>query len=649
MPELNKDRIFNESSKKVLMREYENLKKDYTKMNALKYKALYENASLSFILENSRYIFSEPMRGIDFYKSIMENATIPFHCMEEEYNKVSTYLYENKDNMSNTQIEMYEDLVSMMEKKYSSMKNSIKLYTAMMENTDNVMKYYDFLYEVKSNKKHDCNDIEGIMTESENYNLMDCINIISEVPELYSTLYKYVEAAYVEEASKADDYSLNAFSTNVISRMMKDSYISEKVENISNINLRHLIQGLSGVENSDYIESIKTESVKNYDPVYSSPINSINRVFEDDIYSDIFEESNDEEKLNRLLCEKAVIDMNLAFVLLDYTTSDEYDLSHRNSVIEKMCIESTEIEKIPQKIEEQIEFLSEASKDIEKQVKCISEKYFTSDGSPSKIVSTSVGVNGNDSFLKKKETDKEDRESEKVYSPTISSDSDNEDDDSEDDSDKKRKSSKEKQTEKYSKMDLDDNEFNQITEKEDGSYEEIEKPQKRNIFQRVQNKALDTNVKFKKKVAEGRRNVVDARNAGKAVAKIPMNITDSIKKTVNDWDEMDDNRRKEYIIKPGFRKKYFKALKLCILHYGAFAINPVLNIVLAICHKFSNTKDVRIRNELVRELKAEIKVTEEKIEDAKSNGDNQAKYKLMRIKEKLEAELVRVGANSKFI
>ena len=150
-------------------------------------------------------------------------------------------------------------------------------------------------------------------------------------------------------------------------------------------------------------------------------------------------------------------------------------------------------------------------------------------------------------------------------------------------------------------------------------------------------------------IFKAKRKAVDARNAKKAVAKVPTNIIDSIKKRMDEWDEMDDNRRKEYIIKPGFRKKYFRALKLCIMHYGAFAINPVLNIVLAISQKASHTKDVRIRNELIRELNAEIKVTEEKIEDAKSNGDNQQKYKLMRIKEKLQAEVTRVQANTKFI
>ena len=39
----------------------------------------------------------------------------------------------------------------------------------------------------------------------------------------------------------------------------------------------------------------------------------------------------------------------------------------------------------------------------------------------------------------------------------------------------------------------------------------------------------------------------------------------------------------------------------------------------------------------------------EKIKDADSKGDNQEKYKLMRIKDKLEAELSRVRLNSKMI
>ena len=75
-------------------------------------------------------------------------------------------------------------------------------------------------------------------------------------------------------------------------------------------------------------------------------------------------------------------------------------------------------------------------------------------------------------------------------------------------------------------------------------------------------------------------------------------------------------------------------------------INPLLNIILAIAQVLSKDKDVRMRNELIRELKGELKILDEKIQDAKDNRDNNAKYKLMRIREKLDAELTRVVANS---
>ena len=192
---------------------------------------------------------------------------------------------------------------------------------------------------------------------------------------------------------------------------------------------------------------------------------------------------------------------------------------------------------------------------------------------------------------------------------------------------------------------VDTNNDEPIEEKHD----DIAKPEKRNIFQRVQNKALDANVQFKKKVAEAKRKSVDAKNAGKAVSKIPENVTSSIKSQINEWDTMDDNKRKEYILKPGVRKKYFRALKLCIYHGALFAINPVLNIVLFIATKLGHSKDERIRNEVLTELESEIKVTEEKIEDARRREDDKQKYQLMRIRDKLQAEVVRVSSNSKVI
>ena len=60
-------------------------------------------------------------------------------------------------------------------------------------------------------------------------------------------------------------------------------------------------------------------------------------------------------------------------------------------------------------------------------------------------------------------------------------------------------------------------------------------------------------------------------------------------------------------------------------------------------------KDRRIRNETIRELNTEIKICEEKINDANANNDTQEKYRLIRIKDQLDAEMVRVKTNSKYV
>ncbi len=797
MPRFDKERIFNESPKKVLIREYENLKNDYSKLNAIKYKALYENASLSFILENSDYIYSEPIRGCEFYKNIMETAVIPFGALEKEINKVSTYFIENSNKMSDTQRNAYEALLESMNKRYDSIKNSSELYDVMIENKDAIIPLYDSVYEYTKNGNG--NIVEEFKHATEN-NLMDALNIAIAIPELYSEMVMYLENTYVENPSEPDEYALNAYMQNVFKRMMRDSHFSESVSMNPNVNLRHFITGISEQSSNDLIDNIFIEKSDNYQAVYSSPENSVNKVFEDDLYSEMFSEENDKEKLHRLLCEKAVVDMNLGFAILD---QGYLETKTPDSVVEKLCVESTTIEKMPQRIEDQILMLENFSNELGDEIREISEKYFSSNFGPSNVVAKSVGAQGADKATDKnkdkKKNDTKSNEEPDFYSPPEKYD----DDDDDDEEASKREAAKKRRDDKYANMDLDEledeekeddsskamlrlseetgtrkatkddltkffvdasisnkvkSELNKASDKlykdkyqkekldklvfdsfavrdgylhilfnlkgdklenpkyldyqsdiekelnevfKDGRfkftrfkigteeyegimisraaeksenknesveliqeffgkkkeannvpgehYEKIEKPEKRPFFQRVQNKALDTNVQFKKKVAKGERTAQDARNAGKAVAKVPMSVTNSLKKTVSDWDEMDDNRRKAYIIQPGTRKKYFKALKIAIMHGMAFAINPLLNIVLLICHKFSASKDVRIRNELRKELEAEIRVTEEKIEDAKSAGDNQQKYKLMRIKEKLDAELVRVTANAKTI
>jgi hypothetical protein len=62
--------------------------------------------------------------------------------------------------------------------------------------------------------------------------------------------------------------------------------------------------------------------------------------------------------------------------------------------------------------------------------------------------------------------------------------------------------------------------------------------------------------------------------------------------------------------------------------------------------KISNKKDERIRTEFITEIEAEIEICKEKINDASMESNKADKYKLMRVKKRLEQQLLRVKFNS---
>lgn len=193
--------------------------------------------------------------------------------------------------------------------------------------------------------------------------------------------------------------------------------------------------------------------------------------------------------------------------------------------------------------------------------------------------------------------------------------------------------------------------------KEDSTPDTVEKIDKvathnkpsESISNKIKHKAMDYEAKSNKRRAERQESLANISGAAKAVSNIPKNFTNGIKDIIEKIDDKDDERRKKFMIKPGFRKHAFKTLKLAIMYGSAAQVKLSMIPVVAIIRHFSKEKDIRIRNELEKELETEIKVTEEKINDASANGDQQAKYKLIRIKEKLEQEKDRIKYNTKYI
>lgn len=177
----------------------------------------------------------------------------------------------------------------------------------------------------------------------------------------------------------------------------------------------------------------------------------------------------------------------------------------------------------------------------------------------------------------------------------------------------------------------------------------IKAPEPKNKAIATTTKYMDKEAQQFKKRADRKQKGQEKKNAIKAVVALPLNVLKDIQKQVKMIDKADDERRKNYMTEPGFRKKAFRNLKLAILYGSVANMNLAMIPVVVSCRHFSKTKDIRIRNELVRELDTEIKVTEEKINDASANGDLKEKYKLMRIRDQLNNEMVRVRLNSKYM
>lgn len=174
-------------------------------------------------------------------------------------------------------------------------------------------------------------------------------------------------------------------------------------------------------------------------------------------------------------------------------------------------------------------------------------------------------------------------------------------------------------------------------------------PKPKNLATKVQHQAMDKEAQYHKKKSIAKQKGQEIKNAVRAIGRVPADILKGIKGMIRQLDEADDERRKRYLSEPGFRKKAFHNLKLAVL-YGTSATVGLATIpITMMARHYSKMKNRRMRNELMVELNTEIKVCDEKISDANANGDTQEKYRLMRIKAKLENELVRVKTNSKYI
>lgn len=607
---LNNDIILNSNPVKRLMVSFDHLKEDFSEEAALKYRELYKDLPLSLLLNSSRYIYSIPLHGVDDYLRILTSPyMMAFGELKNQYDALKEYLNEYWDKMGNEQKGIYTELKKKLKEYKKKYKQTAKLYNYIADKckVETMEIITDKIFELSRCQDSECelsliNELESFFTdECENpfffFIFTPYLTSITSIDFVTPSLRKYYHDTISEDL---DDLEFNLFEICnnldvilILSKLMKDEAYQQAVSSIPNRATKIILKKLSQVSIKDELDELFTERVDLGDS-YISAMNAVQSIFDDDNYFEMAEEEAERNKINRSTIESIIINRISDMVLYEYQTDDINDFIDGYNFFE----ENTTIEQAINIITEKENVIS--GRDGHQTSKVVARH------------STNIREESTKSNKKREEL----------------SDDDNDDDHDDDE------------------IDLDIEETNEAP---NNNRKKITKQKEKNLANKIQFSAMDKESDQYKKMGERREKIDDVKNAAKAVTNIPKNVLDSLKDTANQIDEADNERRKQYMIAPGFRKKVFRNLKLAILYGGTAHIKLGLVPVTMLVRHFSKSKDYRIRRELARELDTEIKIVEEKISDANANGDQKEKYRLMRIKSKLEQEALRVKTNSKLI
>ena len=142
-----------------------------------------------------------------------------------------------------------------------------------------------------------------------------------------------------------------------------------------------------------------------------------------------------------------------------------------------------------------------------------------------------------------------------------------------------------------------------------------------------------------------------AEKVGNAVSKVSRNVKavvgplmDKAKNLIDSIQKDRENLDREIAITDSdFAKlrRFFKETGLpTVASY--FVLGPAWAVVTFMVSRALKSDDKKTRDKVVHELEEELKLTREKIEDARGDGNKEAKYALMRLESKLEKQISEV-------
>ena len=694
---LDRTKIFNGTPQKrfdLARKELEN--GPYTEERAKEFFASYSEASLSFILKNSRNIFSELYYGYGFYRNIILNFPVNPRLYRSEIAKVKEYIGVAKAKRLPT--DKMEELCTLLEKReHATSHMAILLNISAVNNKTDYFQevFFDFVFdEIKKKDGH---------VSLEKYPMLDRIAsyvfslncpyakfvlgfYLTTVDKEYSkVLYSITRPILAHGQSDSNEWIFSAVRIEkIVSFMMQDSLVVDTMHSISS-DITMLWDEISSGRDFVRDEIARADrdalsEVKRYVESSSTDIGSFVENVSYHLYGNELACMKYDDICRNLAyyeaCENFYLETGLdadsypntfaiiselegrkifmewendgspnAVIAKHIQTKKEHDQEKELKDSEKLSLEkslSTDREEFDKASASESEFVAKVDDLIADVVKI--EKSGNSEDSRKQLHDLKEKLKEYEGIAKEKSYDDALDHLQDLREAIDAVDSD---------------------FEEYGEFDFASSNIfmedlsavkqkfaekkDEIKDKFDGKKKDkVEKP-KEDLPTKIQNKALDKAAKSSEKAAERDEKNQKLKNAANAVAEQPKKVVGDIQKTIDEFDKMDDNRRKEFLLKPGYRHKIFKNFKVALMYGAAAQMKLSFVPILMVFRHLSKTKDKRIRNELSMELENEIKICEEKINDANSAGDNDKKYQLMRIRDKLNAERTRVRLNSKYV
>jgi len=170
----------------------------------------------------------------------------------------------------------------------------------------------------------------------------------------------------------------------------------------------------------------------------------------------------------------------------------------------------------------------------------------------------------------------------------------------------------------------------------------------KSVTERIRDKALDVDVATNAATQKAVKGVKDIDAAGKAIMRTPKKILSAFSKLINDIKNNKEQSIKEQLLDGNMRYKIWDTLKMLLVvgipaSLGAPLIAAALGILMvpiglynwATGSDFGNGKIGQYRAELINELKTELAIVKDKIDNAPNQKEKHAQ---MRIYNQLNAE-----------